>query len=456
MGKGANIRIQNKSTHDITVSVEDRQEIDDDGMDGIQGALAAAQQFPSEGQNKFSGRYQYIEGEKKFFLQKDGSFKLVVNVEGSSGDSVKLCCNASDWWFEPSAEEGGSVRIATDVEEEDEVVRIEVRIYNGFHTKSWMGELAESIGSKPLCRVGLPGTHDSGTYQWDEDAGASPDSDLTTSIQDKLEGDNKEKEGGIFSKIGSAINDHILGTVYDSLCKCQHKSIKEQLEAGIRYLDIRVAFHEDSGKFYTCHGVHCVDMTTVVEEINTFLNESPKEIVLIDINHLYKMDGHHKELLDAMLATLGDKVADFNQVQPQSTVGEYWGAGAQAVILYCESSVLADYNFKVWSHGCISAPWPNTNDIVVLHDKLKDGIDKRNENQFFVLQGMLTPDGDLIKEEIMSSNFSTSLESIARRVSTKIVDWVEDEWSEQTLNVVIVDFFEKCSMVPAIINWNRK
>jgi hypothetical protein len=63
------------------------------------------------------------------------------------------------------------------------------------------------------------------------------------------------------------------------------------------------------------------------------------------------MDGHHKELVDDMLATLGDKVANKDQVTPQSPVGKYWEKGYQAVILYCERGVLNHYNGQLW-HQC--------------------------------------------------------------------------------------------------------
>jgi hypothetical protein len=460
MGKGAYIRIKNKSTHNVAVAIENVEEVESKGMENLQGDLAVGAQLPVDGEEKFNGKYQYIEGEKKMFFQKDGSFNIVVTVDGSSGDSVKLNCNASDWWFEASTEnEDNAVKIATDVEEEDDIVRIEVSIYDGFHAKSWMSDLTASIENKPLCRVGLPGTHDSGTYQWDEEAGASPDSDLTMTIQRNLEGEgdvSDRGEGGFFSKIGSAINDKILGQVFDKICRCQDKSIKEQLEAGIRYLDIRVAFHEKSEKFYTCHGVHCVDMKNVIDEIHSFTTENPKEIVLVDVNHLYNMNEKHKALLDDMLATLGDKVADYNQLKPQSTVGEYWAANAQVVLIYHEPKTCEDYGGKVWAPSLIRAPWPQANDTIQLHDKLKANVAQRDKNCFFVLQGILTPDGELIKQEVMESNVSTSLESIAKRVSCKVVDWVEDEWSNDVHNVVIVDFFENCSMVPAIISWNRK
>lgn len=455
MGKGAYICIQNKSTHSVTLSVEDRVQVDDVGMDFIQGTLHAGGTLPSDGgEDKFGNgrRYQYIEGDKSFFLQPDGSFKLVVSTDGSSPAFTTLHVGATEW-FGGECTAGSEVMVSTDVDENDDQFRIEIRIFNSIRTQSWMGDLAESIKDKPLCQVGLPGTHDSGTFMFDQELGASPDSDLTMTIQDKLDGAGGR---GLLGSIGSVINDTILGTVFTSLCKTQDKSIKEQLEGGIRYLDLRVVRHEENGNFYTCHGVFCVDMKTVIDDINEFLNENEKEIVLLDFNHLFNMDGHHKEFLDSILATLGDKVAKFSKLKADSPVEDYWKAGAQVVILYCGDQVIGRCKGKVWAQSEISSPWPNATDISILHDKLNESVENRSKDKFFVLQGLLTPDANLVKEEILANNVSTSLETIAKRVSSKVVGWIEQEWYEQIQNVVIVDFFEKCSMVPTIINWNRK
>jgi hypothetical protein len=95
-------------------------------------------------------------------------------------------------------------------------------------------------------------------------------------------------------------------------------------------------------------------------------------------------------------------------------------------------------------------------DVNLLHDKLKTNLETRVMDKFFVLQGLLTPDGNLIKEEILANNVNTSLESIAKRISCRVVNWIENEWSGQTQNVVIVDFYDKCSIVPIIIHWNKR
>jgi hypothetical protein len=447
MGKGAYIRIQNKSTYDVNVELGKRRSVDNVGMDEIQGPIPAGAQLPDGGgEDKFGGAYQYIEGDNRFFFQKDGYFEFIVQVEGSSPSSLYLKVDNNDWWAEDKSPDVDSfVKVVSDVDEDDDQFRIEIRIYNNYQGASWMAQLAEHIEETPFCRVGLPGTHDSGTYQFDKEMGASPDNDLASTIQEKLDK----------GRLLGAVTDLILRNIFTRLCQCQDKSIKDQLEVGIRYLDLRVAYHEESAKYFTCHGVYCVDMKEVMQEINDFLTDNPKEIVVLDFNHLYEMDEHHAGLVDNVIATLGDKVADSREVQATSTVGEYWEKGYQAVILYCGKSCLPDYPGVLWSQGQIRSPWPNVIEADALREKLKEKIEDHDTNWFFVLQGLLTPDVELIKQEIFESG-GISIKSIATRCSSKVVDWVDDEWKEQSLNIVVVDFFQHCSMVPAVINYNRK
>jgi hypothetical protein len=443
MGEKAYIRIQNKSTYDVTVKHENVHRVDDEGMDKIQGAIAPGGQLPKLGEDKFGGQYQCIEGESKFFFQKDGYFALIVEVEGSSPSSLELKVDNNDWWTEDkTADQDSLVKVVADVDDQDHIFKIEVRIYNNYHGNSWMADLAKEIQDTPLCRVALPGTHDSGTYVFNKDLGASPDHALTTSIQEKL-----DFLGGI--------SDAILDTIYTRLSKTQSKSIREQLEMGVRYLDIRVAYHRDSGQYYTCHGVYCVDMKDVTAQVNDFLSANPKEIVILDINHLHDMNDQHNGLIEDLLQTLGDKVAVRKQVHPHSKVKEYWNKGFQAVIFYQEQSVTEGYDDKIWPRGYIWSPWPNTSDPVELHAKLSEYVDKRGENLFFVLQGLLSPDVALVKDEILDSG-GVTLEKVARRCSGKVVDWVDEHFKDKTLNIVIADFVENCSMIPAVININRK
>ena len=465
MGQEAYIRILNKSRHDVTVSIEERTRVDDEGMGNLQGVLRKGSQFPADdaGTEIWKGRYQRIEGDPKRRFHKDGHFELVVARIDAANDeepsSVKLSVDHDDWWAScrhhghEGHDDGTDVLDVTadvDEEEEEDKFRIEIHIYDAIPTNTWMGHLGDAIAETPLCRLAIPGTHDSATYTFNKDLGAAPDSDLTMTIQEKL-----EIGSGLIQKIGSAINDRILGMVFERMCKCQDLSIAEQLEAGIRYLDLRVASHED-GKFYSCHGVYCVDMQEIMSQVNGFLTEHPKEIVILDFNHFYAMDAEqHGTFSGMLLERLGSKVATRPDLSPSSSVGGFWERGAQAIVVYHHNDT-AMANNKLWSRGAIQSPWPNKNTTDELHAKLGETIQDRPLQKFFVLQGILTPDGELIKEEILENKGKMSLQSIAGRVSKKVLHWVEDEWQDQTHNIVIVDFFDDCCMVPAILNLNEK
>ena len=489
MGKVAFLRIRNGSSRDVNVKLENLRnvELNISTDNGSLGVLAAGSSFPETSDYQLGGGsgnplfYHRIEGEPTRRIHKDGYFFVVAAPvdaadKNEESTSVRLAVDHSKWWSDRNEahahhrEDGHECKAegvviyvdvnAPDDDDDDnegenpnfkDAYVITVYIYDAIPTADWMAELKGVLASKPLCQVALPGTHDSGTYKWDKELGASPDNDLTSTIQDKLEFGR-----GIIRKIGSKMTDGILQLIYERLCRCQNMTTLQQLQAGIRYLDLRVAATPDGQSFYTCHGVYCVAMTEVLQEIRDFLQAHPQEIVLLDFNHFYGMQAeHHEAFAKLLMDTLGDKIATQPCLTPSSTVQEYWDAQVQAVVIYHDVPTHQASDGKLWHKHTIHSPWPNKNKTKELRENLETNVKARNKNRFFVLQGILTPDGELIKEEIMESKGSTSIQSIASRVSGKVVNWVGDEWKEENHNVVIVDFFEDCSMVPAIINLNK-
>lgn len=146
-----------------------KHNIDGKGIREIQRSIAPfGGQLPDSknGEHKFGGNtlYQYIEGDKKFRMQKDGFMDIVVDVEGSSPSSLKLKVNTSNWWAEDkSPDKESKFKAVADVDEVDGTFKIEIRIYDSYRGNFWMAEMAKYIENTPLCNVGLPGTHDSGT-----------------------------------------------------------------------------------------------------------------------------------------------------------------------------------------------------------------------------------------------------------------------------------------------------
>ena len=167
-------------------------------------------------------------------------------------------------------------------------------------------------------------------------------------------------------------------------------------------------------------------------------------------------DDEHAKFAQLITEKLGtDIIASRNALQPGSKVSEFWGAGAQAVCVYHHDGIAKASDGVFWHRGHIHSPWPNKNDTEELHAKLDELVKSRNPNVFFVLQGILTPDGELIKEEILERKAGISIKTMASRASTKVVDWTEEDWKDENHNVVIVDFFQDCSMVQSILNLNK-
>lgn len=454
MGKGAYVRIQNRSTRQVTMVIEGKTRIGDQGMPSLQGTLGVAKQLPAEKlHNVYGGNYTYIEGDATRRIHKDGHLTLVAQHE-QGDDKIQLVCDHEKWWARDCPDEKTpAVAISADVgEEADGKCRIDIKIHDYIPPHQWMNVMGKEIEGKPLCQVALPGTHDSATYQFNKDLGASPDSNLTSGIQDKL-----EIGRGLIRKVGEKINDAVLTAVFKRLCKCQDLTIAQQLKEGIRYLDLRVASYGED-QFYTCHGVYCVDVETVLDEIKQFLDGHPKEIVILDFNHLYDMTPKHHELLATRIVKkMGPKMASQKDgLRPDSKVREFWEKGAQAVVIYHDQATHTASDGKIWFRTCIESKWPEANDTDTLRSKLENTVEARPKNKFFVLQGILTPDTELIKKEILENRGSLSIKNIAKRANPKVSNWVEDEWNGKTHNIVMVDFFNDCSMVTPVINMNKK
>jgi hypothetical protein len=126
--------------------------------------------------------------------------------------------------------------------------------------QSWMTDLFYSISRQQmLSQICLPGTHDSGTYSLGSTFSTNPAGsfkaviDTIKAISDKID---------VIPLIDKFIDplDWIKNAVLDNtraLATSTHSDIAQQLNDGIRRLDLRVYFnHDDPGNpFYTYHGL---------------------------------------------------------------------------------------------------------------------------------------------------------------------------------------------------------
>ncbi|XP_002163773.3 1-phosphatidylinositol phosphodiesterase [Hydra vulgaris] len=111
-----------------------------------------------------------------------------------------------------------------------------------FETQNWMSEVD---GNKKLSQLAIPGTHDSGAYDTPGDVG-----------------------------------------------EAQDWNIMQQLENGIRFLDIRLSINGVSNDFEIRHGALKLGSfnNLVMNNVNNFLNRNPRETILMSIKNEDNID----------------------------------------------------------------------------------------------------------------------------------------------------------------------
>jgi len=136
-----------------------------------------------------------------------------------------------------------------------------------------MGDLEPQIGHLTLMDLALPGTHDTLTY------------DLSTTIADNAN-DLPSWAAWLLHTFHSV--DGVVGNFIRANAKTQELNITQQLEAGIRFLDLRTIYTAPPTKavgdddWYSLHMVESNQKSLFYfQHVAEFLRDHPKEIVVM-------------------------------------------------------------------------------------------------------------------------------------------------------------------------------
>lgn len=230
----------------------------------------------------------------------------------------------------------------------------------------------------------------------------------------------------------------------------QNLTAEQQLNSGIRYFDIRISRESSSGKVCFIHGLYGADVITCLEDIKKFLDNHPKEVVILDFNHLYEMGTeHHSSLLHTITEIFGSKLCPYLNMECL-TLEMLWGSELQVIILY-HNEIVSDNPF-FWPGSSIGSPFACTSDIPQLLSFL-DKHKKENDakERFFCWQGVLTPSAQTI-----ISHFAKSLkEVLAGKLAPFFVTWVKNGKSVNCKQgIFMMDFVEMADFIPSVIDLN--
>jgi len=324
---------------------------------------------------------------------------------------------------------------------------------------TWMKDLALEIQSKEIMRVAIPGTHDSGTYEINENSEDSPDSPSFVNTIKSWAGIKgvillTPIVGPLLAITIAAFVKKNLNSIIADWAKSQQQNIGQQLNNGIRYLDLRVA-EKSENEFHIVHSKYSANIDNILQDVANFVKTNPNEIIILDFNHFYNMTcKSHEELIKKIKGKIGDAMAP-RSMTAKAKVNELWNANKSIIVLYSNEPSLKN-NPNLWSENSIDSPWPNKTNVTDLKKELDSKL-PNSKNVFFVLQGILTPSTKMIAEGLIpSSTYPSSLKELATQVTPKVGDWAS-KWTEKNVNIVIADWAEEYpDFVKNIVNLNIK
>ena len=299
---------------------------------------------------------------------------------------------------------------------------------NSVDVSPWMEKLPNKKKLKDLV---IPGSHDSGTFSLDKNMEIGPD------------------EPNLIRKFGKLVKP----VVYN-WSVTQSMTIYQQLSSGIRYLDLRVAYRTADKKIRVLHGLFGWTIDQVLDEVNRFVANYPKEIVILDFNHFYKMDqAAHKTLADTLDASFSKILRAPGAQGPNVTLQEMWENEEKVIVIYNETGVV-DAHPHFWSPHFIHSPWPNTDDTNQLLEILnkQSKASRVSEDALQVTQALLTPQNLTIVKHVTS----TLKHVLASKCNHQVTEWLKTLRGAKShkFNIIIADFVELSDFIPTVISLN--
>lgn len=216
---------------------------------------------------------------------------------------------------------------------------------------------------------------------------------------------------------------------------CQDLSIFDQLNQGVRVLDLRVG--SDDGEFILCHSDWRtnVKLEDALNQVKNFISRNSKEVVVLDFHSFEVIDGEVDEnkLQQLVTNTLGSLIYPYPGHTP--SLNEMWETQSRVIVSWCNGKSKPDAFFPT-----IDQKWFDKDNLGDLHSAIEDEMKKNHDNgELWSTCAIITP---------RLSN-PTPIQAITPELS----NWFQagGEWAKEA-NIIAADFVEKTNIIQQAIS----
>ncbi|KAJ0060253.1 hypothetical protein NL108_005836 [Boleophthalmus pectinirostris] len=299
----------------------------------------------------------------------------------------------------------------------------------------WMSRLPPDKHNTVLWHLVIPGSHDSMSY----------DLDINSSII----------EPALLKKYSRL---RCVRSIMRRWAKTQEANIVEQLNAGARYFDLRIARKEndpDPDRLYFYHGLLTrTDVETALRTIKEWAEEHPREVLILSLSHFKGFgsnSGHlHNHLTNFIKNLFGSKLVPKpmrNEDMP--TLQRCWDHKQNVIVSYDHREATSQpvFWFKIrYFYG----DGMDTNKV---EEILTRDLKVASQAYFYVCGLNLTlPENAGALKYILRWR---SLASSIRHSLPKLLRWLQIQAARTPVNIVASDLVTEPNVVATIVSLNK-
>ncbi|ESO08517.1 hypothetical protein HELRODRAFT_169378 [Helobdella robusta] len=345
----------------------------------------------------------------------------------------------------------------------------------------WMKKLPNKHKNLPLTKLCIPGSH----------ICLAIDRDMRTSMDfskcnyEMAEFLRKLPNLPVFNGFRSQMKH-----IWKAWMPKQYLSVYEQLQAGSRYLDMRIT--KQLGTLYGEHGLYTGQLKRYLKEVRLFLEEQPQEVVIIHLTPSYFVEPPDKKHLVTMLfQVFGTKMACWDKQGHEMrscdscraghdcidskfhtsfifpSINQLLRSGKQAIIIMPTEDVYNHvrnhiFGGSIWPDNHISVSMPKKQSLDELRLFLDDcycncfaeNSENGRTNCLKVMRAVLSPDMSMVFGRYDKRRNMKELSFLD--TCPLICEWLAADGGKCKLNVVAVDFIGAPGLVRSVLDLNRE
>ena len=245
---------------------------------------------------------------------------------------------------------------------------------------------------------------------------------------------------------------------------CQSMTINEQLNGGVRYFDMRPGYIDYEDDFFFVHGLHGFLIRDMLMDMRHFLDDNPREVIIVDFNHFHGFDqlrhARFAQMISNIFAGILLSRDDF-EVDDVSFVSlcDMRSCKRQVLLSYKEPGICSGKTDFWFSRDLIFSPWHNTNNLICLEHGLNKLVKTQDARRLNVFQAILSAR----KSTVLSNPSSTLRDALITKCNTGIKKWLRHRLDEHqqrrvkqygVVNVLMCDFVCEDDLVGLILQLN--